>query len=158
MKGRDGMKKEIEKLTVDLLAPILSNNQCELVDVEYVHENGQLYLRVYADKDGGININDCEAISRALEKKLDELDPIKEAYILEVSSPGLDRPLKTDKDLAKHVGDMVELKLYKKIDGQKEFVGELLTYDADCIEVMIEDKKMTFPRKEIALIKLAIFF
>ncbi len=151
-------KDSIEKLTYELLEPILQDNGFECVDVEYIKEANQWYLRVYLDKPDGITVNDCEIVSRALDKKLDEKDPIKEPYILEVSSPGLDRPLKKDKDFERHLGDMVELKLYKAIDKVKEFSGELVAYDEETLTIDIEGETQVFPRKDIAIIRLAIIF
>ena len=116
---------EIVARTEELVMPIIEENQFELVDVEYVKEGSNWYLRIYADKEGGINIDDCVLISRALEEKLDKEDFIKDAYILEVSSPGLGRPLKKDKDFARSIGKSVECKLYRAIDKKKEFEGVL---------------------------------
>ena len=116
-------KAEIEQKTEELVTPIIDENHFELVDVEYVKEGANWYLRIYADKEGGISIDDCVLISRALEAKLDADDFIKDAYILEVSSPGLGRPLKKEKDFQISIGQSVDIKLYKAIDKQKEFTG-----------------------------------
>ena len=151
-------KDTIEKLTYELLEPILQENDFECVDVEYIKEANQWYLRIYFDKPDGITVNDCELVSRSLEKKLDVKDPIKEPYILEVSSPGLDRPLKKDKDFERHLGDMVELKLYKAVDKIKEFSGELKAYDEQTVTIEIEGEDHMFSRKDIAIIRLAIIF
>lgn len=113
-------KAEIEQKTEELVTPIIDENHFELVDVEYVKEGANWYLRIYADKEGGISIDDCVLISRALEAKLDADDFIKDAYILEVSSPGLGRPLKKEKDFQRSIGQSVDIKLYKAIDKQKE--------------------------------------
>ena len=112
-------KAEIEQKTEELVTPIIDENHFELVDVEYVKEGANWYLRIYADKEGGISIDDCVLISRALEAKLDADDFIKDAYILEVSSPGLGRPLKKEKDFQRSIGQSVDIKLYKAIDKQK---------------------------------------
>ncbi len=151
-------KDTIEKLTYTLLEPILEEVGFECVDVEYIKEGNQWYLRVYLDKPEGITVNDCELVSRALEQKLDKKDPIKEPYILEVSSPGLDRPLKKDKDFERNIGNMVELKLYKAIDKTKEFSGELMAYDDETVTLDMEEKTTVFQRKDIAIIRLAIIF
>lgn len=151
-------RDQVEEITYSLLNPILEKHQFECVDVEYIKEAGQWYLRVYLDKPEGININDCEVVSRALELKLDEKDPIKEAYILEVSSPGLDRPLKKDKDFERHIDDQVEIKLYKALDKVKEFAGQLKSYTAETITVDVEGETIEFLRKDIAVIRLAIIF
>lgn len=151
-------KKDIERITLGLVEPIATENGFECVDVEFVKEAGHFYLRVFMDKPDGITVNDCEVVSRALEAKLDTKDPVKDPYILEVSSPGLDRPLKKDKDFERHLGDMVEIKLYKAIDKVKDFTGELNAYDEETLTVSIEDKLVTFIRKDVAIIRLAIIF
>ena len=129
------------------------------MDVEYVKEAGTNYLRVYIDKEGGITIDDCEIISRALSDLLDEKDYINEAYILEVSSPGLGRPLKKDKDFARSIGEEVDVKLFKPIEKQKEFSGILESYNDTEVTIRLdEDTVMNFNRKDIALIRLAFDF
>ena len=150
--------EDYEKRTEELLMPLMEENSFELVDVEYVKEAGTWYLRAYIDKEGGINIDDCELISRALSDKLDELDFIEEAYILEVSSPGLGRPLKKDKDLKRSLGEEVEVRTYRAIEKQKEFTGVLKDFDEESITIEIEEKEMSFARKDIALIRLAFDF
>lgn len=151
-------RSDIEKRTEELVTPIIEEGNFELVDVEYVKEGVNWYLRVYADKEGGINIDDCVFISRALEQKLDEENFLEDAYILEVSSPGLGRTLKKDKDFQRSLGEEIELKLYKPIDKQKEFTGYLKSYDENNIIVDIEGEDFTFARKDIANIHLAIHF
>ena len=149
---------DYEAKTESLILPILERMEFELVDVEYVKEGGNYYLRAYIDKEGGITINDCELISRALSDILDEKDFIPDAYILEVSSPGLGRTLKKDKHLEKSIGEEVEIKLYKPIDKCKEFSGFLKSFDAGTITIETENEDKTFDRKEIALIRLALDF
>lgn len=152
-------KREMyEAKTEELVMPLIEQNNFELVDVEYVKEGGNWYLRVYIDKEGGINLDDCELISRALSDMLDEKDYIEEAYILEVSSPGLGRPLKKDKDLQRSLMSEVEIKLYRLKDGQKDYRGILKSYDKD--EIIIEEngKEIVFKRSDIALIRLAFDF
>lgn len=153
-------KREIyETKTEELVEPLVKKNKFELVDVEFVKEAGTNYLRIYIDKEGGITIDDCEIISRALSDLLDEKDYIEETYILEVSSPGLGRPLKKDKDFARSIGEEVDIKLFKPIDKQKEFNGILEAYDDKEITVRLdEDTVMKFNRKDIALIRLAFDF
>ncbi len=154
-----GRREEYEKRTEELALPLVEENNFELVDVEYVKEGSNWYLRLYIDKPGGINIDDCEVISRALSDKLDEEDYIEDAYILEVSSPGLGRPLKKDKDFARNIGNEVELKLFKAVDKQKEFTGILKEFDKETVTIEIdEDTDMSFNRTDIALIRLTLDF
>ena len=131
----------------------------ELVDVEYVKEGSSWYLRAYIDKEGGIAIGDCEMISRILSDWLDKEDFISDSYILEVSSPGLGRPLKKEKDFVRSIGKEVEVKLYRAKDKQKDFTGILTEYDKDTVTIELEDaSRVTFERREIALIRLAFDF
>ena len=124
--------------------------------MEFVKEGANWYLRVYIDKEGGVTIDDCEAVSRALEAKLDEADPIEQAYILEVSSLGIDRPLKKDEDFVKYQGEMIDVKLYKAQEGRKQFQGKLLGL-ADGVVSLEEDGKIfAFERKDIASVRLAV--
>lgn len=148
-------KAEIEQHCTELVTPIIEENNFELVDVEYVKEGADFYLRVYADKEGGINIDDCVLISRALEAKLDEADKIKDAYILEVSSPGLTRPLKKEKDFKRSIGKLIEIKLYKAYKGSKELCGVLEAYNDDSITITIEDEQIVLNRNEISMVRLA---
>ena len=151
-------RTDIELRTEQLVQPIIDENHFELVDVEYVKEGANWYLRVYADKEGGINIDDCVLISRALEAKLDEDDFIQEAYILEVSSPGLGRPLKKEKDFKRSIGKEVEIRTYRPIDREKEFYGVLKAYDENSVTIDCEEEERTFQKAEIALIRLAFDF
>lgn len=153
------MRKSIEATIEELVEPIVSTKGFEIVDVEYVKEAGEYYLRVFLDKEGGISLDDCEIVSRELSNILDEKDPIKDNYYLEVSSPGLDRPLKKDKDFVRYKDRDVEIKLYKPIDGVKLFEGKLICLTKDnIIKVLIDDKEVEFNKKEVALIRLAIKF
>ena len=147
-----------ENRTEQLLTPIVEANQFELVDVEYVKEGSNWYLRAYIDKPGGITIDDCELISRALSDLLDKEDFIEDSYILEVSSPGLLRPIKKDKDFERNMGKPVELRLFKAVDKQKEFIGNLLSYDKESVAIEVDEQTMNFARKDIALIRPAVFF
>ena len=153
------MKKNIATEIEQIVLPITEANDLELVDVEYVKEGGEFFLRVYIDKEGGVSLNECELVTRALNPILDEKDPIKDNYYLEVSSPGLDRPLKKDKDFVKYQGRDVEIKLYKSINGSKLHEGELvgLTEEKN-IKVIIDNKEVEFNKKDVALIRLAIKF
>lgn len=151
-------RSEIESYVEGLVMPIIEEGNFELVDVEYVKEGANWYLRVYADKEGGINIDDCVAISRALEVKLDEKDVIPDAYILEVSSPGLGRQLKKERDYKRSLGKEVEIKLYKARDKQKELEGILKAYDDDSFTITIDDEDVVFDKKEIAMMRLAVHF
>ena len=153
-------KKEMyEQKTEELLIPIIEENGFELVDVEYVKEGSSWYLRAYIDKPGGITVDDCEKVSRKLSDLLDEKDYIDEAYILEVSSPGLGRPLKKDKDFERSIGEEVEVRTFRPIRHQKEFTGILKAYDKEKIIIeMEEQEQMEFERSQIALIRLAFDF
>ncbi len=151
-------KADIVSRVENLVMPIIEDGNFELVDVEYVKEGSNWYLRIYADKEGGININDCVDISRALEVKLDEEDFISNEYILEVSSPGLGRPLKKENDFRRSVGKEIDLKLYKAINKQKEFTGVLTGYDDETVTVDVDGEEMTFVRKDLALIRLSLNF
>lgn len=152
-------KKEIyEARTEELLLPIAEAKDVEIYDVEYVKEGSDYYLRAYIDKQGGVNISDCENVSRALSDALDKEDFIPDAYILEVSSPGLGRALKKDKHLQKSLGMEVELKLFKPIDKRKEFSGILDSFDQESITIIEESTPKSFKRADIALIRLALDF
>ena len=152
-------REQYEKQTEELLEPIVTGVGFELVDVEYVKEAGTWYLRAYIDKPGGITVDDCEAVSRKFSDVLDEKDYIEDTYIFEVSSPGLGRPLKKDKDFQRSLGEEVEIRTYRPIDRQKEFVGELKAYDKESVTIVYEDDtEQTFQRQEIALIRLALDF
>ena len=152
-------REEYESRTEKLMLPIVEEMNFELVDVEYVKEGGNYFLRAYIDKEGGITINDCETVSRRLSDLLDEADFIPDSYILEVSSPGLGRPLKKEKDYARSLGEEVEIRTYRAIDRQKEFEGILKSYDENTVTIAYEDGgEQTFDRSEIALIRLALDF
>ncbi len=149
-------KKELyEQKTEELITPIVEEHGFELVDVEYVKEVGTWYLRAYIDKPGGIAVDDCAVVSRQFSEILDEQDYISDAYIFEVSSPGLGRPLKKEKDYVRNMGANVEIRTYKAINKQKEFVGELVAYDKDTVTIEIEGAAMTFEKSDVALIRQA---
>ena len=151
-------KETYEKKTEDYLLPLMEEYHFELVDVEYVKEAGNWYLRGYIDKPGGITVNDCEAVSRIFSDKLDEKDFIEDSYIMEISSPGLDRPLKKEKDFARSMGKLVEVRTYRPIEQQKEFCGVLTAYDNSTVTIQEDEETRILDRKDIALIRLAIEF
>ena len=153
-------KREIyEQKTEEILNPIMEELEFELVDVEYVKEGSMWYLRAYIDKPGGITVNDCEAVSRRLSDILDEKDFIEDSYVLEVSSPGLGRPLKKEKDFVRNMGKDVEIRTYRSIDRSKEFVGTLKAYDKDSVTITDENgSDRTFLRTDIALIRQAVIW
>ncbi len=151
--------RDYEQKTEELLTPLIEEHQFELVDVEYVKEGGTWYLRAYIDKPGGITIDDCEIISRSLSDLLDQKDFIEDSYTLEVSSPGLDRPLKKDKDFNRSIGKKVEVKTYAAVKGQKEFTGILKSYDKNTVVILLDDKEeIILERTGIAQIRLAFDF
>ena len=154
-----GKKESYESRVEKHLLPLMEEHGFELVDVEYVKEAGTWYLRAYIDKEGGIAVDDCEVINRQLGDWLDKEDFISESYILEVSSPGLGRPLKKEKDYVRSMGKEVEVRLYKAIDRQKEFTGILSAYDDKTVTLSMEDgSTQTFEKAGIALIRLAFDF
>jgi ribosome maturation factor RimP len=157
----DGMSRAdsyAAKVT-EWLEPRISPEGYELVDVEYVKEAGTYYLRVYIDKEGGVTVDDCETVSHMMDKWLDDEDFIPDAYILEVSSPGLGRPLKKEKDYIRNRGKSVEIHLYRAVDGEKEFEGILTDWDPETVTITAgDDGAVTFSRKDIALIRQAIDF
>lgn len=151
-----GRSESYEAKTEHLIQPLIDANNFELVDVEFVKEGSDWYLRVYIDKDGGITVDDCELISRAFNEILDREDYISEQYIFEVSSPGLMRPLKKEKDYKRSVGKLIDIKLYKPVDKCKEFTGVLDSYDKDTVTIkMDDDTQKTFDRSNLAMIRLA---
>ncbi len=152
-------REEYEQRTEQLLLPILAELKFELVDVEYVKEGSNWYLRAYIDKEGGIAVNDCEAVSRRMNSLLDEEDFIPDAYIFEVSSPGLGRPLKKEKDYARSMGKELEIRTYRAINWEKEFYGILTAYDEKSVTIeTAEGDSLTFAKTDIALIRLAFDF
>lgn len=148
--------EDYETKTEALLQPILERLHFDLWDVEYVKEGADYYLRAYIDKEGGITIDDCVDVSRELSDLLDAQDFIEDAYILEVSSPGLGRKLKKDKEFERSIGRKVDLKTFKPVDGVKEFTGILKAYDANSITIEENGTEKQFARKELANVKLSI--
>ncbi len=151
-------RETYEEKTEGLLAPIVEKAGVSVYDVEYVKEGKDYYLRVYIDKPDGVNIQDCETVSRALSDALDAEDFIPDAYILEVSSPGLGRILKKDRHLEQSLGEKVEIKTYKPIDKTKEFSGILKAYDAGTITIEEDGSPRVFERREIATVRMALDF
>ncbi len=152
-------RDSIEAQFTELLTPIAAAQGVRIYDVEYVKEGPDYYLRAYIDKDGGVTIDECEAVSRALSDALDENDFINDAYILEVSSPGLGRVLKKDKHLEYSLGEQVEIKTYQPIDKQKEFAGSLKAFDAQTITIESEDgTQRVLNRSDVAQVRLALDF
>ena len=138
--------------------PLVQANGCSLWDVEYVREGGEWFLRLYIDKEGGVNIDDCEAVSRAVDPVLDEKDPIPESYRFEVCSAGLERVLKRPSDFEKFLGSPVLVKLYKARDGRKEFAGTLEGYEDGTILLKVGTQTLSFPKNEVPLCRLRIEF
>lgn len=146
---------KVTELTATLAAPIVAEQGCTLWDVEYVKEAGTWILRVYIDKEGGVSINDCEAVSRPLSDKLDEEDPIEGSYTLEVSSAGADRVLKKPEHFAAFIGSEVDVRLYRPIEGKKEFVGVLTGYENGNVSL---EGDLRFEKKDVAQVRLHVTF
>ena len=152
-------RETYETRTEELITPILDRMNFELVDVEYVKEGGTWYLRAYIDKEGGITVNDCEAVAREMNEILDREDFVEDSYVFEVSSPGLGRPLKKEKDYIRSMGKEVEIRTYRAINREKEFYGILSAYDENTVTIKTEDgTEMRFEKSDIALIRLAFDF
>ncbi len=159
--GGDYMnKKSILEYVSEIIESLIKDTDYELVDLEYKKEGPNNFLRVFMDKPGGITLDDCQNISKEISDELDKTDPIKQAYYLEVSSPGLDRPLKNDKDLKRNLDKDVELKLYEALDGTKLIQGRLIDFDENTLKLKLEedDEEIIIDREKIALIKLAVKF
>ena len=150
--------EKVTDLTARLAAPIVEEQGCSLWDVEYVKEAGTWYLRVLIDKEGGVDILDCENISRALSDLLDEADPIESSYIFEVASAGAERPLKRPGDFEQFMGSPVLLKTYKPVDGRKEFSGDLAGYDNGAVTLRIGEEEKRFEKDAVALVRLRCDF
>lgn len=150
--------KKVTEIVRELAEPVVIENGCSLWDVEYIREAGQWYLRLLIDKDGGVDILDCEAISRTVSDLLDEADPIESSYIFEVGSAGAERALKRPGDFERFMGSPVTLKTYKPRDGRKEFAGTLTRYDNGEVEIAVGDQTLRFEKDEIALVRLRVEF
>jgi len=152
-------KRKIEDVVTELAAPIVEKHSFELVDVEFVKEGVNWYLRVYIDKPEGITIDDCQVVSEELSDRLDKIDPIEQSYFLEVSSPGLERPLKRDKDFEKFKGSIVEVKLFQPLDGKKVYEGELAGLIGNRIVIKPKpDEVLEFDRDKVAIVRRVINF
>lgn len=151
---------KITELTAKLALPVVEEAGCELWDVEYVREAGSWFLRIYIDKEGGVDILDCEKVSRTLSDLLDEADPIEGSYTLEVGSAGAERALKRPGDFAQFLGSPVLVKLYRAMDGQKEIPGVLTAYDPESGAVTVEagGESRSFEKKDVALVRLRVEF
>lgn len=155
----DESEKKMSKITdkvYELAKPVVEASGCTLWDVEYVREAGNWYLRVFIDKEGGVSINDCETISRALDPILDEADPIPDSYVFEVGSAGAERELKRPEDFKQFMGSEVEVRLYQPLNGSKVFVGKLASYDQGDISITVGEEDMSFQKAQIALVKLHV--
>ena len=152
--------KKITELTAELAAPAIAEQGCTLWDVEYVKEAGTWYLRILLDKEGGVDILDCEEISRKVSDLLDEADPIEGSYTLEVGSAGAERALKRPSDFQRFLGSPVLVKLYRAREGRKEFSGYLKSYDeaSGDVTVTVGEQDLVFPKKETALVRLRVEF
>jgi len=149
------MSKITDKVT-ELARPVVEEEGCTLWDVEYVREAGNWYLRVFIDKEGGVDIMDCERISRRLDPILDEADPVPDSYTFEVGSAGIERELKRPSDFEQFMGHEVELRLYQAVDGSKVFVGELVGYENGDVSIKTAGSCMRFMKSQVALVKLHV--
>jgi len=150
--------KKVTEIVAELAAPVAAEFGCELWDTEYVREAGQWFLRLYLDKDGGVDILDCENVSRRVSDLLDEADPIEGSYIFEVSSAGAERQLKRPSDFEKFLGSPVLLKTYQNRDGRKEFPGVLKEYDGGAVVLEMDKQELRFEKNEVAMVRLRIVF
>lgn len=156
------MSKKVTEIVEELVLPILEELQLELVDVEFKKEGKDWFLRVFIDSDVGVNLEQCTIVSERLGEKLDEVDPIPQAYFLEVSSPGAERPLKKEKDFYNSIGRNVFIKTYEPIEGAKQFEGKLVDFDGEqlVVEIKVKTKKaeIAIPYEKVASARLAIIF
>ena len=147
---------KITELTAQLARPVVEANGCSLWDVEYVKEAGSWYLRVYIDKDTGVSIDDCEAVSRALDPVLDEADPIPTSYIFEVSSAGVERELKRPGDFEKFMGSQVEVRHYQPVEGAKSHIGTLRGYADGAVTIEMNGQEKTYQKAQVAQVRLSV--
>lgn len=152
------MKNSIEKSVLQLTEPTANDLGIYIVDISFAKENGKRILRIFIDKDGGVGIDDCEKFSRAIDPILDEADPIEEAYSLEVSSPGADRKLETERELLYYTGRQVYVKLYKAVNGHKEFTGELCGFSDGIVKINLGAEAAEFKKSEAVYIRLHFEF
>ncbi|AGB40674.1 hypothetical protein Halha_0701 [Halobacteroides halobius DSM 5150] len=150
------MGRQVKDIVTELVKPIVANKGLELVDVEYQKEGENWILRIYIDKEDGVTLENCQDVSRELSTQLDVEDPIDHSYMLEVSSPGIDRPLKKDKDFTRFTGELVEVSTYAPVNGKKELTGELLGLEEDSIKLKVDDEEILIPRSKVAQTKLAV--
>ena len=150
--------KKVTELVAELAAPAVAEQGCTLWDVEYVREGSEYFLRLYLDKEGGVDINDCEAVSRAMDPILDEADPISTSYHFEVCSAGLERTLKRPSDFARFMGSPITVKLYRPRNGLKEIPCVLTGYDDGKLTVTAGKETITFEKSEVALVRLRVEF
>ncbi|NLA83506.1 MAG: ribosome maturation factor RimP [Clostridiales bacterium] len=151
-------KKKVEQSVEDMVIPILEKQSCELVDIEYKKEGNHWYLRLYIDKEGGVTLDDCQAVSEQLSDLLDESDPIPHSYILEVSSPGLNRILKKPSNFERFKGSKVDVSLYRAFNGRKKYTGELLGWEGDQLLIQMKNEVLSFSRNDVASVRLTVEF
>lgn len=151
-------KRKVEDIVFELAKPIIDRYNFELVEIEFKKEGPDWFLRVYIDKEGGITIDDCQSVSEELSDLLDEADPIEQSYIFEVSSPGIDRPLKTERDYRKNNGRPIEIKLFSPMDGKKVIEGTLKGHTDTTVEIEVDGKGINIEKDSIAVIKPLIKF
>ena len=157
------MSMNVKERTAEIAKPLLSDMNLELVDIEYVKEGKDWFLRIFIDKPGGVDIEECGQLSERLSEKLDEVDPIKAAYYLEVSSPGAERPLKTKEDLRHQIDQQIHVSLYQHINKEKSYEGKLISFDeSDIVVIEFNDrgrkKQVEIPYEKIAKARLAVSF
>jgi len=152
------LKNKIEDILYDLSKPILEKYKFCFIDTEYKKEGSQWYLRIFIDKEGGITVDDCQIVSEELSEKLDELDPISHSYIFEVSSPGIDRPLKREIDFKRNLNKLIEIKFYKPMFNKKVIEGKLINYDNEKIEIEYKGEKIEIEKSKVAIMKPVIRF
>lgn len=152
------MSRKVTDVVKQLARPILEQEQMELVDIEYKKEGSHRFLRLFVDKAGGVDIADCERVSEQLSQKLDEEDPIREAYFLEVSSPGAERPLKNERDFERAVGKHVNVTTYAPVHGQKAFEGKLIAYRGSHLTIEVDQREVEIPLDQVAKARLAVVF
>ena len=150
--------KKVTEIVAELAAPVAAEFGCELGDTEYVREAGQWFLRLYLDKEGGVDILDCENVSRKVSDLLDEADPIEGSYVFEVSSAGAERQLKRPGDFERFIGSPVLVKTYQNRDGRKEFAGVLAGYDNGAVVLKMGNQELRFEKNEVAMVRLRIEF
>ena len=151
-------KEKVEDIVFEIANPIVQRHNFELVEIEFKKEGADWYLRIYIDKEGGITIDDCQSVSEQVSDILDEIDPIDQSYIFEVSSPGIDRPLKTDRDYEKNQNKVIEINLFSPLDGKKHFEGKLLGHTENIVRIEYEGKELEIEKKQISIIKPLIKF